>query len=115
MVQHSVREGMNILSIGLHQTASFGTVGNFVTVTPILGEKEIKQAIIFATAAAYNASLVISADTTVNQIFNGYMANRDADNSIRFGAHSTANTNYFVKVGDEGGGSGFVFVLIKHN
>ena len=115
MVKLTVSEAVNIQSIGYYQTAVMGDVGYFVTATPTIGAKELKQIIIDAPDATATASIVISRDTTSTKIFEGYKGNLDADNSIRFADGTTVNDIVFVKVGDEGGGNGEVTVLVRHN
>lgn len=115
MVKHTVSEAANILSFGYYQTAVLGDVGDFITATPTSGTKQLKQIIIGAPSAVPTATIVISADTTTNRIFEGFKGNLDGDSSIRFGDEVTVNDIVLVRVGSESGSTGQATILVRHN
>lgn len=70
----------------------------------------VYEVIVNAPLAADNATLVISADGS--PIFNGYMAQRDGDNSIKFPAGEAAATTLTVTVS---GSTDDVYVLVRYS
>lgn len=110
----TVAEAVNYASNGLYQAVTVGTVGNFVTVIPTKGDYQIRQMIVNAPLAGDSATLKIAENDITNLLFDGFLQNRDGDNSIRFPVAGTA-TAWFVEVGAQDSGSGEVFVLVRHN
>jgi len=93
------------------QTNAKGSIGTPLTITPSSGTLQAFEFIIVAIGANDDAALVIKRDST--SIFDGYLMNRDGDFAIKFpGGDIAATESWEVTVT---GGSGDLFVLVRHN
>ena len=98
---------------GDYQVGVKGTVGTNLDVTPTY-DLIVYEMIINAPFANSDATLKIYNDSVAagNLKFDGYMGNRDSNNSIKFPAGITCTTKFIVVVT---GGSGDLFVLARYD
>ena len=95
------------------QIADAGTVGTSFDV--VLTDNMVpSEMFVSAALADDDATLVVwkDAEADANKVFDGYMANRDADGKIVFAESTSSTTKFIVKVT---GGSGAVITLTRYS
>lgn len=107
-----IREKFRTLQ-GDYLVAVKGTVGTDLDVTPT-NDNIVFEMIINGPLADSDATLKIYSDSVAagNLKFDGYLGNRDSDNSIKFPAGITCLSKFIVVVT---GGSGDLFVMARYN
>jgi len=103
-------------SNGRYQIAAKGSIGTNLDVTPSVTTSDyaLRQMIFHAPLATDAATLKIYKDavSAANLLFDGYFANRDKDNSIRFPQSEVCTTKFIVV---SSGGSGDLVVLARYD
>ncbi len=94
------------------QVDAKGTVGTNLDVSITLGNRLLRKMIVNAPLAEDNSTLIIYKNTAsaANEVFNGYMSNRDVNGAINFleGVGDSSTTKFIVAVS---GGSGDLYAL----